>query len=51
MPQMMPLNWMLLMSFFIILFIMINSLNYFNKIYNKSYKFDNNSKTFKIWKW
>nr|YP_010834384.1 ATP synthase F0 subunit 8 [Luperomorpha xanthodera]ARH55076.1 ATP synthase F0 subunit 8 [Luperomorpha xanthodera]WFQ81653.1 ATP synthase F0 subunit 8 [Luperomorpha xanthodera] len=33
MPQMMPLNWLTLMFFFITSFYMFNNLNYFNIMY------------------
>nr|UYO79256.1 ATP synthase F0 subunit 8 [Hydropsyche sp. XG-2022] len=34
MPQMMPLNWLMLMMFFMILFFIIMNLFYFNKTFN-----------------
>nr|YP_010554701.1 ATP synthase F0 subunit 8 [Ceratopsyche trifora]UYO79334.1 ATP synthase F0 subunit 8 [Ceratopsyche trifora] len=34
MPQMMPLNWLLLMMFFMSLFFIIMNLFYFNKNFN-----------------
>nr|YP_010692538.1 ATP synthase F0 subunit 8 [Argopistes capensis]WBV77020.1 ATP synthase F0 subunit 8 [Argopistes capensis] len=51
MPQMMPLNWLTLMIFFIIIFYLFNNLIYFNTIYMKK-----NTKTTKKmltlnWKW
>nr|YP_010554662.1 ATP synthase F0 subunit 8 [Ceratopsyche gautamittra]UYO79295.1 ATP synthase F0 subunit 8 [Ceratopsyche gautamittra] len=33
MPQMMPLNWLLLMMFFMTIFFLIMNLFYFNKIF------------------
>nr|AXS66466.1 ATP synthase F0 subunit 8 [Cucujoidea sp. 27 KM-2017] len=50
MPQMMPLNWLYLMIFFMMIFlltIMINYYNFLNKpVYSKiSFKKNNN------WKW
>nr|UXR11457.1 ATP synthase F0 subunit 8 [Danaus genutia] len=53
MPQMMPINWILSLLFFILLFITFNMMNYF--IYNSIYN-NNNNKFFKIkknfnWKW
>nr|ALO70613.1 ATP synthase F0 subunit 8 [Staphylinidae sp. 2 EF-2015] len=51
MPQMAPLNWMTLFIYFIILFLIMNSMNYFsyntminkksNKFFMKNY----------FWKW
>nr|YP_009729996.1 ATP synthase F0 subunit 8 [Argopistes tsekooni]QHX99901.1 ATP synthase F0 subunit 8 [Argopistes tsekooni] len=51
MPQMMPLNWLMLMLFFIIIFYLFNNLIYFNTMYMKK-----NIKTMKKslnfnWKW
>nr|AQD17639.1 ATP synthase F0 subunit 8 [Callosobruchus chinensis]AST14943.1 ATP synthase F0 subunit 8 [Callosobruchus chinensis] len=52
MPQMSPLNWLTLMFFFIMIILMINSLNYFSFYYPF-----NNSKYLKklnikpTWKW
>nr|YP_010554740.1 ATP synthase F0 subunit 8 [Ceratopsyche columnata]UYO79386.1 ATP synthase F0 subunit 8 [Ceratopsyche columnata] len=43
MPQMMPLNWLMLMMFFMILFFIITNLFYFNKNFNPS----NNKKNLK----
>nr|YP_009259148.1 ATP synthase F0 subunit 8 [Idea leuconoe]ALO81915.1 ATP synthase F0 subunit 8 [Idea leuconoe] len=55
MPQMMPINWILSLLFFILLFIIFNMMNYFI-FYNKSIKNNNykmNFKNFKNlnWKW
>nr|YP_009485354.1 ATP synthase F0 subunit 8 [Theretra japonica]AVR43439.1 ATP synthase F0 subunit 8 [Theretra japonica]UMR55031.1 ATP synthase F0 subunit 8 [Theretra japonica] len=54
MPQMMPINWILSLTFFIIIFIIFNIMNYYiyynlNNMKNKSIntKFKNNL----IWKW
>nr|WRO45131.1 ATP synthase F0 subunit 8 [Habronychus sp.] len=53
MPQMAPLSWLNLFIFFIMIFLMFNSLNYF--YYNKS--FTSKEKTIKTlknkmsWKW
>nr|APX39917.1 ATP synthase F0 subunit 8 [Hydrothassa fairmairei] len=51
MPQMMPLNWLILMFYFLIIFMMFNIMNYFMFYYNiKSLK--NKSKTIIYnWKW
>nr|UFZ13898.1 ATP synthase F0 subunit 8 [Neochauliodes umbratus] len=52
MPQMAPLNWLILFIFFIILFIMFNIMNYFtispNPESSSSYNLKNYSLT---WKW
>nr|APX39245.1 ATP synthase F0 subunit 8 [Aphthona sp. nwb_00407] len=51
MPQMMPLNWLTLMFFFILIFYLFNNLNYF--IFTYKFKKDNFSKNkfFFNWKW
>nr|YP_009383479.1 ATP synthase F0 subunit 8 [Parasa consocia]APH08559.1 ATP synthase F0 subunit 8 [Parasa consocia]UMR54992.1 ATP synthase F0 subunit 8 [Parasa consocia] len=52
MPQMMPLNWMLLFLFSIIIFIMFNIFNYF--MYNPKSNKHMNMNFFKkkiTWKW
>nr|QGR23688.1 ATP synthase F0 subunit 8 [Ostrinia palustralis] len=53
MPQMMPINWMLSLFFFIIIFIIFNIMNYyiFIKINNKNNYFLNLKKNNQIWKW
>nr|YP_010586267.1 ATP synthase F0 subunit 8 [Ceratopsyche fukienensis]UZZ44029.1 ATP synthase F0 subunit 8 [Ceratopsyche fukienensis] len=38
MPQMMPLNWLMLMMFFMALFFIFMNLFYFNKTFNPSMK-------------
>nr|ASY98343.1 ATP synthase F0 subunit 8 [Pnigomantis medioconstricta] len=52
MPQMMPLNWFMLFSFFSILLIMFNVMNFFS-LYNKMLSLSNTKKTTKslTWKW
>nr|UXP34513.1 ATP synthase F0 subunit 8 [Monolepta hieroglyphica] len=51
MPQMMPLNWLNLMIFFIMIFFMFNNLNYFNFL-NKSKSFHSKKISTKYnWKW
>nr|AXS65051.1 ATP synthase F0 subunit 8 [Tenebrionoidea sp. 5 KM-2017] len=51
MPQMMPLNWLSLMLFFIVIFYLFNCMNYFSFMYkNKSNKI-NTSKLYLNWKW
>nr|WHL46477.1 ATP synthase F0 subunit 8 [Phalera takasagoensis] len=52
MPQMMPINWIMSLFFFIIIFMIFNMMNYF--IFN--YKFNNNlinnfKKKKMNWKW
>nr|YP_010952531.1 ATP synthase F0 subunit 8 [Cechetra lineosa]WMQ52838.1 ATP synthase F0 subunit 8 [Cechetra lineosa] len=53
MPQMMPINWIMSLIFFIIIFITFNIMNYYiyynlnNKKNNFNIKFKNNL----IWKW
>nr|AVN67701.1 ATP synthase F0 subunit 8 [Deropeltis paulinoi] len=52
MPQMMPLNWLLLFLFFIIMFLMFNFINYFSYIPIK-YMINKNLINTKMmnWKW
>nr|QNP09678.1 ATP synthase F0 subunit 8 [Ochthebius sp. IBE<ESP> AV177] len=52
MPQMAPMNWLMLFFMFTMIFMMFNSLNYFSFLY-KSNKFINNLKlkTKFSWKW
>nr|APX39696.1 ATP synthase F0 subunit 8 [Exosoma lusitanicum] len=51
MPQMMPLNWLTLMIFFISLFYLFNNLNYFNYIYKvKAIQTDKKNVKYN-WKW
>nr|AFQ62400.1 ATP synthase F0 subunit 8 [Abraeinae sp. MJTNT-2012] len=51
MPQMAPMNWLMLMIMFILIFMMFNSLNYFSFNYPiKKYQYKkSNSKL--NWKW
>nr|ASM41799.1 ATP synthase F0 subunit 8 [Stictoleptura succedanea] len=51
MPQMAPLNWLMLFIFFILIFFIFNSLNYF--IFNYNIKNKIKMKKFLIlnWKW
>nr|QAY82045.1 ATP synthase F0 subunit 8 [Acrocrypta assamensis] len=51
MPQMMPLNWLLLMIFFILIFYLLNNLNYFNLIYSNYNTNFNIKKYTNNWKW
>nr|ARH54510.1 ATP synthase F0 subunit 8 [Nosodendron fasciculare] len=52
MPQMAPLNWMLLFFMFIIIFMLFNSMNYFMFKYSikKLFKYNKNS-ILNYWKW
>nr|YP_004564183.1 ATP synthase F0 subunit 8 [Chilo suppressalis]AEF33918.1 ATP synthase F0 subunit 8 [Chilo suppressalis] len=54
MPQMMPINWIISLLFFITMFIIFNIMNYYifiNKINNKSKNFNINNKKNFNWKW
>nr|YP_009110188.1 ATP synthase F0 subunit 8 [Mycalesis mineus]AIW64908.1 ATP synthase F0 subunit 8 [Mycalesis mineus] len=53
MPQMMPINWLFYLFFFINIFILFNIINYFIFNYNYNIKNKLKSTTFKnlIWKW
>nr|AXS65513.1 ATP synthase F0 subunit 8 [Cucujoidea sp. 44 KM-2017] len=51
MPQMAPMNWTMLMIYFIIMFMIFNCMNYFNFLYNKK-TFKTTIKSIKTnWKW
>nr|WVD73177.1 ATP synthase F0 subunit 8 [Monolepta pallidula] len=51
MPQMMPLNWLSLMFFFVFTFYLFNNLNYFNFLMkSKSFSFKKNMLKYN-WKW
>nr|YP_008080460.1 ATP synthase F0 subunit 8 [Melanitis leda]YP_009045354.1 ATP synthase F0 subunit 8 [Melanitis phedima]AEH05129.1 ATP synthase F0 subunit 8 [Melanitis leda]AHA03705.1 ATP synthase F0 subunit 8 [Melanitis phedima] len=52
MPQMMPINWMLSLFFFIMIFILFNIMNYyiFNYTQSNSTKMIM-KKNFLLWKW
>nr|YP_009441646.1 ATP synthase F0 subunit 8 [Monotoma quadricollis]AOY39165.1 ATP synthase F0 subunit 8 [Monotoma quadricollis] len=51
MPQMMPLNWLTLMIFFISVFLIFNMINYFSFIYKiKKSKISKTNINFS-WKW
>nr|YP_009352153.1 ATP synthase F0 subunit 8 [Limenitis moltrechti]AQX44315.1 ATP synthase F0 subunit 8 [Limenitis moltrechti]AYN60798.1 ATP synthase subunit 8 [Limenitis moltrechti] len=53
MPQMMPINWILSLIFFIMIFIIFNIMNYFifnNKNINYNYKNKKLKNNF-YWKW
>nr|UYX62318.1 ATP synthase F0 subunit 8 [Orthopygia glaucinalis] len=53
MPQMMPINWMISLLFFIVVFIIFNMMNYY--IFNFNIKMDNKTNNFSLknltWKW
>nr|ALO70442.1 ATP synthase F0 subunit 8 [Carpelimus bilineatus] len=51
MPQMSPLNWLMLFIIFIIIFMMFNSLNYFNFFYKPSKTQQLKKKIHFNWKW
>nr|YP_010449378.1 ATP synthase F0 subunit 8 [Jamides bochus]UTT74582.1 ATP synthase F0 subunit 8 [Jamides bochus] len=53
MPQMMPLNWIMLFIFFICIYIMFNIMNYYIFSYKNKFlmkKYNNMNKNFN-WKW
>nr|YP_010946274.1 ATP synthase F0 subunit 8 [Allacta hainanensis]WGO56992.1 ATP synthase F0 subunit 8 [Allacta hainanensis] len=52
MPQMMPLSWLTLFIFFMMIFMLFNIMNYFTKIMvnNINNKMKLNSKSL-MWKW
>nr|YP_010564347.1 ATP synthase F0 subunit 8 [Scopula lactea]UYX62370.1 ATP synthase F0 subunit 8 [Scopula lactea] len=53
MPQMMPINWLILFILFILSFIMFNIMNYYIKIYKIEMKknfFNDFNKNY-YWKW
>nr|YP_009517339.1 ATP synthase F0 subunit 8 [Histia rhodope]AXO78690.1 ATP synthase F0 subunit 8 [Histia rhodope]UNO31874.1 ATP synthase F0 subunit 8 [Histia rhodope] len=54
MPQMMPINWILSLLFFILIFIMFNIMNYYifnSKINNSNIKSFPQKTNLLIWKW
>nr|YP_010933559.1 ATP synthase F0 subunit 8 [Aegialites californicus]WKT09002.1 ATP synthase F0 subunit 8 [Aegialites californicus] len=51
MPQMAPLNWLILMFYFLFIFIIFNSLNYFSFMYTPKKIFFNKKITTINWKW
>nr|YP_009459911.1 ATP synthase F0 subunit 8 [Potamyia flava]AUT18176.1 ATP synthase F0 subunit 8 [Potamyia flava] len=53
MPQMMPINWLLLMIFFLTIFMMYNSMFYFSNLKFKISSLSNNffKKNKTNWKW
>nr|UAT98121.1 ATP synthase F0 subunit 8 [Smerinthus caecus] len=53
MPQMMPINWIISLFFFICIYILFNIMNYYiyYNSYNKNIKMNNPIKNNLIWKW
>nr|ANJ70273.1 ATP synthase F0 subunit 8 [Hydroporus gyllenhalii] len=55
MPQMAPMNWLILYMFFSMIFIMFNFLNYYLFLINKNLNNNNNNmkmmKKYFNWKW
>nr|APX40554.1 ATP synthase F0 subunit 8 [Longitarsus cerinthes] len=51
MPQMMPLNWLTLMLFFIMIFYFFNNLNFYNFFYPPKMKKLTKTKISLNWKW
>nr|APX40034.1 ATP synthase F0 subunit 8 [Longitarsus nigrofasciatus] len=51
MPQMMPLNWLTLMIFFILMFYFFNNINFYNFMYLPSKKVIMKIKISSNWKW
>nr|UUF67479.1 ATP synthase F0 subunit 8 [Statilia sp.] len=52
MPQMMPLNWMMLFSFFSIMLIMFNIMNYYTPFNKTTFMSSSNpAKKTLTWKW
>nr|YP_010744245.1 ATP synthase F0 subunit 8 [Epicauta obscurocephala]WET56770.1 ATP synthase F0 subunit 8 [Epicauta obscurocephala] len=52
MPQMAPLNWLSLMIYFIAIFMLANSLNFYSFIYSPNKPLSLKSSTIKTnWKW
>nr|YP_010987627.1 ATP synthase F0 subunit 8 [Oxytelus finitimus]WON66046.1 ATP synthase F0 subunit 8 [Oxytelus finitimus] len=51
MPQMSPMNWLSLFFMFIMIYMMFNSLNYFNFTYSSNNNLYNKIKKNYNWKW
>nr|AML26558.1 ATP synthase F0 subunit 8 [Staphylinidae sp. BMNH 1274698] len=51
MPQMAPLNWLLLFIMFTITFLIFNNMNYFSIMYNSKIKKLSQSNKMLNWKW
>nr|ARH53990.1 ATP synthase F0 subunit 8 [Phyllobrotica quadrimaculata] len=51
MPQMMPLNWLSLMFFFLLIFFIFNNMNYYNSIMQVKFNNFTKNKFLHNWKW
>nr|QLY89666.1 ATP synthase F0 subunit 8 [Hydraena riparia] len=51
MPQMAPMNWLILFTYFIMMFLLMNSLNYFLFSYNPINKITTKFNNKINWKW
>nr|YP_010987679.1 ATP synthase F0 subunit 8 [Platystethus arenarius]WON66111.1 ATP synthase F0 subunit 8 [Platystethus arenarius] len=51
MPQMSPLNWLSLFLMFLFIFMLFNSMNYFNFMYNPILKLKMSANKTINWKW
>nr|ARH53808.1 ATP synthase F0 subunit 8 [Dinoderus minutus] len=51
MPQMAPLNWLMLFLFFTLILISMNSMNFFNFLYKTSNKKNEMEMKKNSWKW
>nr|QVM79221.1 ATP synthase F0 subunit 8 [Dorcasomus pinheyi] len=51
MPQMAPLNWLSLFLFFILIFLMFNTMNYYMFMYKIKEKLPSKMKLLYNWKW
>nr|AXS65193.1 ATP synthase F0 subunit 8 [Staphylinoidea sp. 1 KM-2017] len=51
MPQMAPMNWMILFLFFIMIFMLFNSLNYFCFLYTPKSTIAKKKTMYINWKW
>nr|ADO60459.1 ATP synthase F0 subunit 8 [Zeugophora sp. BMNH 840207] len=51
MPQMAPMNWLTLFFYFCIIFLMLNSLNYFSFSYKVKFMKKKKKMNFLNWKW
>nr|YP_009441776.1 ATP synthase F0 subunit 8 [Tetratoma fungorum]AOY39321.1 ATP synthase F0 subunit 8 [Tetratoma fungorum]ARH54692.1 ATP synthase F0 subunit 8 [Tetratoma fungorum] len=51
MPQMAPLNWLTLMFYFLFIFYIFNSINYYSFIYKSNFSQKNKKTNSFNWKW
>nr|WJW73284.1 ATP synthase F0 subunit 8 [Pygoluciola sp.] len=51
MPQMAPLSWLNLFMFFIMIFVLLNTMNYFSLMYKNKYFNIKKIKKMILWKW